>query len=1170
MQMVVRLPSRLAATVALLLVPCVVAGADTMSAGHPVGGDPEYLMRKWETADGLPDGTISAILQTPRGYLWIGTFRGLVRFDGVHFTIYDESNTPELPSEGIVNLHLDQSGRFWVSTLKGMAMLAHDQWRTFGQADGWTGDYARTIVERADGDLLITTFDGHVLEFTDDRFEELPDPPGEPGKGYSGFVDDAGRWCVAQHAFIGHWDGTRWQATIAAENLRSPHVGAAPARGGGQWILLGRELSKYRDGNRLIHHTLEGLSGGIWSMFEDRAGNVWICSYETGLYRVDPGGGLRHWTTEDGLTYAGIRCVFEDRERNLWVGTSGGGLMRFVDRRANGMTGILGLSVSSVSSDSNGNVWIAVYEAGVVRWDGKEEPQLIRHSGIDASLAQCVLADSVGRVWMGTRGYGLWRIEGEQASRIPDDVVGDRTILALFEDSGGRIWFGGEDRAAKLEAGQFSVFGPDQGLRGGGAWCFAEDRAGKIWMANRTGVYRLGESGLGEVTDERGMSIPSVLCLHADSSGDIWMGLARDGLLRWQNGRIARIGTANGLPVESVHGIVEDQDHVFWMATNRGVLRGAVADFRAAAGGPAPIVCQLLTTADGLPSDQCAWGHQPVCTQDASGKLWFATSKGSATIDPARFRINTEPPQSTVEELTYFSPSTVSPLREQHTLKETGIRVEPPFAQGVVLPPGSSRINIHYTAPSLTSPSKVRFQVKLDGLDHDWQAVGNDRVAGYSQLPPGEYVFHVRAANNDGVWNADATQLAFTVTPYYWQTALFRFGGIALLVTASSGAAWWAASSRQRHRRQAEERFRIVVEAAPTAMIVIDLEGRIVLVNAQTESLFGYGRNELIGQSIDMLVPERFRSSHAGYRSNYLAEPSARSMGGDRNIFGRRKDDSEVPVEIGLTPLHTWRGMLVLASVVDLTQRRQREEELARQRTELAHLSRVSLLGELSGSLAHELNQPLTAILSNAQAGKRFMSATNPNLDEVREVLAEIVEDNLRATGVIRRLRSLFRKTDLVFERLDLSSIFADVVKLAHGDAVRRRVDVVFEPDPYLPPIRGDRIQVQQVMLNLLLNAFEALGHSPADDRHVTVQAKADGEDLVSVHVRDNGPGLSGDVLDKIFEPFFTTKSTGMGMGLSISRSIIQAHGGTLEAENNSGGGTTFWFTLPIDKASGG
>ena len=147
-------------------------------------------MRKWETADGLPDGTISAILQTPRGYLWIGTFRGLVRFDGVRFTIYDESNTPELPSQGIVNLHLDQSGRLWVSTLKGIAMLAHDQWRTFGQADGWAGDYARTMVERANGELLITTFDGHVLEFTEDRFEELPEPPGEPGEGYFGFVRD--------------------------------------------------------------------------------------------------------------------------------------------------------------------------------------------------------------------------------------------------------------------------------------------------------------------------------------------------------------------------------------------------------------------------------------------------------------------------------------------------------------------------------------------------------------------------------------------------------------------------------------------------------------------------------------------------------------------------------------------------------------------------------------------------------------------------------------------------------------------------------------------------------------------------------------------------------------------------------------------------------------------
>jgi two-component system sensor kinase FixL len=314
-----------------------------------------------------------------------------------------------------------------------------------------------------------------------------------------------------------------------------------------------------------------------------------------------------------------------------------------------------------------------------------------------------------------------------------------------------------------------------------------------------------------------------------------------------------------------------------------------------------------------------------------------------------------------------------------------------------------------------------------------------------------------------------------------------------------------------------------------------------------------------------MLVPERFRVAHPGYRAEYLATPSVRLMGAGRELFGRRKDGSAVPVEIGLTPFRGAHGKLVLASIVDITERRQREIDLARERSALAHLSRVTMLGELSGSLAHELNQPLTAILSNAQAALRFMAAQEPNLEEVREILAEIVEDNSRAGGVIRRLRALFRKGEPVFERLDLASIIADVTKFVHSDAVLRHVELIHELEPGLPAVRGDRVQLQQVMLNLLLNAFDAFQNSRAADRRVIVTSQPDGHKMVLVRVRDNGPGLSGDVLDRIFEPFFTTKSSGMGMGLSISRSIIAAHGGTLKAENYPGGGAMFWFALPRD-----
>jgi PAS domain S-box-containing protein len=260
----------------------------------------------------------------------------------------------------------------------------------------------------------------------------------------------------------------------------------------------------------------------------------------------------------------------------------------------------------------------------------------------------------------------------------------------------------------------------------------------------------------------------------------------------------------------------------------------------------------------------------------------------------------------------------------------------------------------------------------------------------------------------------------------------------------------------------------------------------------------------------------------------------------------------------------------VLGASTDITRRKQTEIELQEQRAELAHVARVSIMGELAASLAHELNQPLTAILSNAQAALRFMSSKPADLQEVREILQDIVKDNSRAGEVIRRMRALVKKEELEVASLDLASLIRDVVMLVHSDAILQNVRIAHDLPKDLPPVRGDRVQLQQVLLNILLNAFDAMKECPATVREVKLQAQPDGARLIRVAVRDCGPGLSGDKLDKIFQPFYTTKGEGLGMGLSICRSIIQAHGGRLWAENNPERGATFFFTVPLEKSCDG
>jgi two-component system, LuxR family, sensor kinase FixL len=366
-------------------------------------------------------------------------------------------------------------------------------------------------------------------------------------------------------------------------------------------------------------------------------------------------------------------------------------------------------------------------------------------------------------------------------------------------------------------------------------------------------------------------------------------------------------------------------------------------------------------------------------------------------------------------------------------------------------------------------------------------------------------------------------------------------------------------------RRLAEERFRLVVEAAATAMIMVNKEGRITLVNKRVETLFGYSRDELIEQPVETLVPERQRSGHRGFRHGYLCDPQARPMGAGRELFGRRKDGSEVPIEIGLNPIHTSEGLFVLASIVDITERKQAELEAARQRHDLAHLARVTTLGELSSSLAHELTHPLTAILSNAQAAQRFLDGDDVDLREVREILKDIVTDDQRAAEVIHRLRRLLKKGEPqnYCDDVDLNEVIGDVLKLTRNDLINQNVTVDTDLAQNLPAVIGDRVQLQQVLLNLVLNACEAMTGNGSSKRQLLIASKLT-KSAVRVSVTDRGGGIPEQKMEQIFERFFTTKKKGMGLGLSICRTIIDAHRGKIWATNNADRGATFHFRMPI------
>jgi PAS domain S-box-containing protein len=365
--------------------------------------------------------------------------------------------------------------------------------------------------------------------------------------------------------------------------------------------------------------------------------------------------------------------------------------------------------------------------------------------------------------------------------------------------------------------------------------------------------------------------------------------------------------------------------------------------------------------------------------------------------------------------------------------------------------------------------------------------------------------------------------------------------------------------------KQAEDQFRLVVEAAPSAMIMVNTEGQVALVNTQAETVFGYSREELIGHPMERLVPERFRSHHIGYRHGYFDDAQARPMGAGRELFGLRKDGSEVPIEIGLNPIHTSEGLFVLASIIDISERKQAELEAARRRNEMAHLSRVTTLGELSGSLAHELNLPLGAILCNAQAAQRILANGGSDPAEMRAILDDIVSEDKRAAEVIRRLRLWLKKGEVQQHPIRINKVVRDVLKLIRTDLIGQSVTVTTELARDLPTLTSDPVQLQQVLVNLVVNACDAMADCNAPERQLLIRTGIEnGSSAVIVSVTDRGSSIPEEKMEEIFEPFFTTKAKGMGLGLSVCRTIIAAHRGKLWAANNTDRGATFHFTLPV------
>jgi PAS domain S-box-containing protein len=539
------------------------------------------------------------------------------------------------------------------------------------------------------------------------------------------------------------------------------------------------------------------------------------------------------------------------------------------------------------------------------------------------------------------------------------------------------------------------------------------------------------------------------------------------------------------------------------------------------------------------------------CFKSASGEIFFGGFSGGTSFFPDKVVDNTYVPPVVFTDF-WLSGHSVevggnSPLKESIS-----------YTDSITLSHKQFPFSLQFAALSYSSPASNRYRYRLDGLDTQWNEVGVDqRVVSYTTLPPGRYTFLVQTSTGQTGWNSTFATLHIQVLPAWWVTWWFRSSLAALLVALLWGGYRW----RIEHLKRQERKLRDVVETIPTLAWTALPDGSIDFINGQLQRSVGLSIEKIQGSGwVAAVHPLDVKRHLESWRvSLATGEPF------ENEVRLRLEADSQyrwfwaraVPLRDARGKIIKWYGIST-----DIEDRKRAEQEREALQADLAHLNRVSTLGELAASLSHELKQPITAAITDAKTCATWLNRDQPDVGEAIEATMRIVEDGKRATEIIDRLRSLYKKAPEQRELVDVNEIIREMTELLRGEASRYRVSMPTDLDVKISKISADRVQLQQVLMNLMLNGIEAMKETGGV---LTVKAQLDQSGRVLISVSDTGVGLPAGFADKIFNAFFTTKPQGSGMGLSISRTIVESHGGRLWAVPNSGRGATFHIALPTE-----
>jgi signal transduction histidine kinase/streptogramin lyase len=779
----------------------VAAQPSYAQQARPLTQPPTFALDQWTTADGLPQNSVNAIVQAPEGYLWIGTFGGLVRFDGTDFHLEERVDSSGRHIDRVLSLAVGRDSALWIGTEDGLLRYHKGAYVRFSAASGLpSNDITILHVDHA-GTLWVGTGLG-IASYVAGRFESLRRVDGRPLEHVTAIVEDtaATLWFSVADRLL----------TLRHGALASAQWRAAPAGGGSQLILSDRGGSLWfsqangvaevaRGATRVYRH-VSGASGPV-VITEDPDEGMWLGTNNDGLFYFLPeqGGTTHRYALPDGQTAYRVRSAYVDGEGDTWFGTNANGLLRLRRNLFTTYTTTNGLShdvMTAVYGDREGTLWAATNCGGLNAIDAARQTVRLfkpRQPG-DPRGDPCVFAlteGPPGTMWAGSWGGGLTRLQAGREERLKHLAgLRDTVVLALFTAKDGTVWVGTNDGGlASLRDGHVTAsYTTTDGLADNSVHTIYQTRDGALWVGTLKGLSRWASGRFTTYRGADGLSAEYVRALHEDQDGNLWIGTYGGGLDRLHDGRFTAITRRDGLADDVVSAILEDDHGFFWMSGNRGIFRVARKELNAFAdGGLARVRSTLYGPGDGLLQAETNGGFEPAAWKDAQGHLWFPTVKGLAVVDPARVRSTSSPPPVRIEEVVV-----------------DGVSRSP--TDGMVIEPGRPNLEFRYTGISLSDPQDVTFRYRLYDFDESFVDAGTRRVAYYPRLRPGRYRFVVSAANRYGSWNEAGSSLRLRLIGPFWSTWWFRIGSGAVLLSLVL-AAWWRRDAAARRRREAQEEF---------------------------------------------------------------------------------------------------------------------------------------------------------------------------------------------------------------------------------------------------------------------------------------------------------------------------------------------------------------------------